>query len=638
MGIYTVEQALKVLCSNGSTVADYDVGFFHSLYARVEIGESLSLKQQCSAFRALGRYEPELASKGISIQDIDPPAEMILPDVPAPTKRWRDGAVRLTVENNRLHARSPFKYKDVCKSIGEARWSGDAKAWTYPATESSAFAVRSAFRSAYTEEDALFGLLADAHETRQQQSHAARDAGDLPDIPIAKTEAWLHQKQAFWFSKDIPSVMLAMDMGTGKSKVAIDLVVNSGAKKVLILCPVSVLRVWPREFKIHAGEHCDVLSVRGNIAARVRAAEELFATSGKSCVVVVTNYEGAYRQPFHDWSVAQDWDYVICDESHRIKSANGVYSKYAAKVGRSAKNRLALTGTPMGQSPLDVFGQYRFLDPSVYGKSFVAFKNRYAISGGYGGHEIVGYQREEELAEKFYSIAFRVDASVLDLVPPTDVERGCELSPSARKLYTALEQDLYAEMSDGEVTISNVLTKLLRLQQITGGAVTVDGKGIEVVDDAKANLLAEMLEEIGPEPVVVFCRFVHDLDVVASVASELGRTYGELSGRRGDALDENARMSEGIQVAAVQIQAGGVGVDFTRSRYGIYYSLGFSLVDYQQSRKRLHRPGQEHHVTFVHLVAENTVDEKVYRALADRKKVIDYVLGGTPDEDAESDR
>jgi SNF2 family DNA or RNA helicase len=178
----------------------------------------------------------------------------------------------------------------------------------------------------------------------------------------------------------------------------------------------------------------------------------------------------------------------------------------------------------------------------------------------------------------------------------------------------------------GEVTADNVLVKILRCQQMTGGALPLDDGTIEEIDTEKAKLLADELEDINPaEPVVVFCRFHHDLDNVSKVADQLGRRYGELSGRRSDALAADATLTEGVQVAGIQIQAGGTGVDFTRSAFGIYYSVGHSLGDYLQSRKRLHRPGQTRSTRFRHLVMEGTIDEDVYEALANRQKVTDRI-------------
>jgi SNF2 family DNA or RNA helicase len=353
-------------------------------------------------------------------------------------------------------------------------------------------------------------------------------------------------------------------------------------------------------------------------------------------LVVVVNYEAAWQATMAAVLLAQVWDRVILDESHRVKSPSGTASKFVAKLGRHAHRRLALTGTPMPHSPLDVFGQYRFLDPGIFGTSFVQFRSRYAVMGGFGGYEIKGWQHEEELAAKAYSIAYRIADEELDAIlgleEPVHQVVECELSASAKTLYYDLWRDFCADVGGGVVTAANALVRLLRVAQVTSGHLpVVDDEGgvvIEEVDTAKREALKDLLEDLPPdEPVVVFARFTPDLDAVEWVANELGRTYGELSGRRRDALADDATLAPGVTLAGVNMQSGGVGVDFSRAHFCVFYSVGFSLGDYDQALKRTHRPGQEHRVTYYHLVARATVDEYVYEALRERKDVVDFVLG-----------
>lgn len=185
---------------------------------------------------------------------------------------------------------------------------------------------------------------------------------------------------------------------------------------------------------------------------------------------------------------------------------------------------------------------------------------------------------------------------------------------------------MIAEVEDGEITASNALVKLLRLQQITGGVANdAEGQPVVVGND-KANTLRDLLDDIDPaEPVVVFCRFAADLDAVRSIAKAAGRRYGEVSGRRKD-LTPHATMPEGITLMGVQEAAGGVGIDLTAARYVIWYSLSFSLGDYEQANARCHRPGQTRPVAVYHLVADGTIDQSIYRALSKRRKVVDEVL------------
>ena len=340
-------------------------------------------------------------------------------------------------------------------------------------------------------------------------------------------------------------------------------------------------------------------------------------------VAVVVNYESVWREPFGSWARNQPWDLVVFDEAHRMKSPGGVVSRYCSRLSDRVPQRLALTGTPMAQSPLDIYAQYRALDKGIYGTSYARFKSRYVVMGGWNNQKIVGYQHEEEFQEKFYSIAYRVEAAdVLDLPPLLTVTRTCELGPKARKLYRALERDFVADLEEGRITAANALTRLLRLQQMTSGyAHTEDDLDVEV-DTTKAELLADLLEDMGSEPVVVFARFKHDLEVVHRVARKLERPSYEISGARKDL----SLWNDGGGILAVQIQSGGLGIDLTKARYAVYYSLGFSLGDYLQSRARLHRPGQERPVEIIHLIATQTVDEKVMAALAAREQIVESIM------------
>ena len=438
--------------------------------------------------------------------------------------------------------------------------------------------------------------------------------------------SWQHQREALAFVKDKPGSMLAMEMGTGKTKVAIDLMDSHGYRRVLIICPLSVVSgvsgVWPGEFAKHSPAPWTVLPLaHGSVKDKQAQAEA--ALFGSDRLAVVINYESVWREPFGSWAKKQPWDLVVMDESHRCKSPGGVASRYLSRLSDRVPQRLALTGTPMPHSPLDIYAQYRALDKSIYGTSFFRFKARYAVMGGWSNTQVVGYQHQEELQRKFYSIAYRVEAAdVLDLPPLLTVTRMCELGPKARKLYRTLERDFIADLEEGRITAVNALSQLLRLQQVTSGyARTEDGQDVEV-DTTKAELLADLLEDMGKEPVVVFARFKHDLEVFHRVARRLGRPSYEISGAR----KELSLWNEVGGVLAVQIQSGGLGIDLTKARYAVYYSLGFSLGDYLQSRARLHRHGQERPVEIIHLVTAGTVDEKVMAALAAREQVVESIM------------
>jgi SNF2 family DNA or RNA helicase len=449
-------------------------------------------------------------------------------------------------------------------------------------------------------------------------------------VPVdGPTTPWRHQAQAYWFCRERPAALLNCGLGTGKSRVVVDLVCSvQEIRRVLILAPKSVVGVWPRMFEAHGSSPvCVYAPTKGTTAKKAKDLSDALGAPGK--VVAVLNYEAAIqglKKGMADLLLRQRWDLVVLDESHKIKAPSGKTSRLVSHL--SAARRICLTGTPMPHSPMDVFGQFRFLDPWIYGTSFVAFRNRYAKTIQLPGTSqvmIVGFQNQEELARKMDPITFTARTEdVLDLPPWTDVDREFDLAPAEAKAYKEMQREFVAELKSGVVTAANALVRLLRLAQITSGVIETDEQVKERLGSSKRALLSEVLEECGREPVAVFCRFHSDLDQVRDVATGLGLETLELSGRRNDV--PTGRWDRG-DVLAVQEQAGGVGVDLTRCRFLCFWSLGYSLGNHEQARGRVWRPGQTRHVSYIYLVARGTVDVAVREALAKKKNVVDYVLG-----------
>lgn len=476
-----------------------------------------------------------------------------------------------------------------------------------------------------------------------------------------ETPFWAHQQAAFDFvcklwGRGQNGAMLALAMGLGKSRVAVELAGALKANKILIVSPLRVVSVWEAQFEKYAVFETDFLalddrvkSVREKLRQASAALERLDILDRAATVegrpsrlarplVVSINYDSARIEPFASYALNRVWDLIILDESHRIKEPGGRTSRWASRMGLRAKKRLALTGTPMPHEPTDIWAQFRFLDPNLLDSAFSAFRWHYAVMGGYMNREVVAWRNLDRLEADFRKIAFRVDESALDLPEEMDETRSCSLGPEGARLYRQMEQEMIAWIEAGhEVTAANAMVKLLRLQQITGGSLPDDQGQTRQIDSAKEALLEDLLEDL-KEPAVVFARFRADLDAIHRAAQRAGLASLELSGRRDELAiwqgGKGAPVGLGTkvdgrgasEVLAVQIQAGGVGVDLTRARIAIYYSFGFSLVDYKQSRSRIRRPPQTRPCVFYHLQVRNSVDEYVLRAVLARQNLIDSTL------------
>jgi len=539
------------------------------------------------------------------------------------------------VDAGRITLRTPFSNLMLCKRVPNAAWDRGQRVWTYPATPQHARLIQSTIpRLSATER--FTGLLAGQTQAPVAVVPAPKvETTRAVVLPAClKTKPWRHQIDAFQFVMErllrgAGAALLALEMGVGKTLVALMVLAALAARRVLICCPLRVVPVWEQQIERHLNLPLVVVCLDdtvGSVANKKKLAEDklkLAEATGRPLVVII-NYDSVWRAPFADWAEGRQWDLIIADESHRLKAPGGKASLAFKRLRQHARCRLALTGTPMPHSPLDIYAQFRFLSQTIFGPSFAAFRQKYAVMGGFQRKQVTGFQCLDELEALMRTITCRVSKDVLDLPPQTHVTYHCELSPEAQRIYRELEDDFVAEVRDGRITVSNAMVKLLRLQQVAGGWVKTDDGQHHRVDSAKEKLLADTLEDIGAEePVVVFCRFHADLDAVHATAKSAGFSSLELSGRR----DELKRWQDGeAQVLAVQISAGGVGVDLTRARYSIYYSLSFSLGEYDQALSRVHRPGQTRPVEHIHLVARNTVDTKIMRALEKRAEVVAAIL------------
>lgn len=526
----------------------------------------------------------------------------------------------------------PLEANETVKNLG-GRWRSGERAWVLPASPIMAQSLTDALWGHAQASETVARLAARAEGMKQAAWAKVAPIEQLPQPKYRRFDAWEHQLRAFHFAMALPNSMLNMAMGTGKTKVTIDTIMNRAHRRVLVLSPHSAIEdVWEQQIPQHWSPDLApplVLPLNtGTVAKKRDRAEQALAIGGGNgqTVICVINYESAWREPWAEWSKTAEWDLLVLDESHKTKNPKAATTKYAIDLGDLVPSVMLLSGTPLAHSPMDAWSQFRVMDPGVFGDSFYRYQMRYGVKGGFQGRQIVNYQNLPELSDKLYRLAFRVEADVLDLPPVMDERITIELEPEARQVYSRLESDFYAAVGRGEITVNNALTQLLRLQQITGGWAQLDDEDEpRRISTAKADALVELLEGIDPdEPVVVFSRFAADLDATHAAAAKNDRLSWELSGRRRELADWKAYNGGGV--IAVQIQAGGAGIDLSRASYGVYYSVGFSLADYEQSRARLHRPGQKQHVRYYHLVAKGTVDSRVYTALRRRKRVIDAVI------------
>ena len=541
---------------------------------------------------------------------------------------------RLILHDGRLFYQGDYADKDVIKAIPGRRWDSKLKLWELPKRLDVIEQVQHSLAGVVLSEEAASA----AQEMRQQavQVKAIKTFEEVMEpiepMPV-KAKPFRHQIAAYNLGITVPDAALLMEQGTGKTLTALAIMgrryLDGQIKRALIVAPAAVVPVWPKEFAEYAAYPNDVLILTGAVKERVKklAGERI----GKGLEVAVINYEGTWRMEKE--LAAWRPDMIVCDESQRIKTPSSAQSKCLHRLGQLAKYKLILTGTPVTQGPLDFFSQYKFLEPSIFGNSWTAFRSRYAVMGGFQGHQVVGYQNLPELISLAHSIAYRVTKEeALDLPEQLDQVLYCELEPSARKRYNELLRENVTVLQDEQVvTAQNVLSRLLRLSQLTGGFI---GKGEECsqVSSAKITLLKSVLEDIlaAGKKCVVFARFTAEIQAIRKMLDEMQTEYAYIAGEVAQELRgpevERFQKDKNCKVFLAQTRTAGLGLTLTAADKAVFYSLDYSFADYDQARCRIHRIGQKNSCTYIHLLAKDTVDEKVLAVLQEKRSVAEDVV------------
>lgn len=464
---------------------------------------------------------------------------------------------------------------------------------------------------------------------------------------IFRTKPWKHQLAAlrYLMKEEHSSAALLLKMGAGKTKIWIDLINNKNYELTLIVCPYKATRVWLKQFPIHSVNQSIFVYNLAELSGveKVGVMKKQLKEREFGCKsVYIINYDSIWREPFRTYIKDKvKFDAIICDESHRLKSPSSKTSKFLQILGRRCEHRYIATGTLLAQTPLDVYAQYRFVDPTVFGTNYDNFCSRYTNVDVYKtmrfGYTVLDenepYINLTDLNERIMSRAFSVDAE-LDLPPTHDINIEFDMSPKVEKIDKDIRKEGAVELSHGTLEINNALSLVLRRQQLSSGFIQLEdeygNRSIEVIDDARSKALEDLLTDFDKdEPIVVFARFRQDIANIQKVCVGLGRSFSEISGRTDEYDDWDAGKTS---VLIVQIESGAEGLDFTRAKYAIYYTLTHKLWQYTQSRKRLHRPGQKNPVTYYFLTSKlrkgKSVDEEILDSLNKNENYIQKVMRG----------
>lgn len=430
------------------------------------------------------------------------------------------------------------------------------------------------------------------------------------------------------------------EMGCGKTLTTIAVagaLYNLGKiDRVLVVAPTSVCSVWPHDLNQFATFPWEARVLLGDKKKRLKALNELENWPFKALRIAVINYESAHREGIFEALAAYKPDLIVCDESQRIKNPSAAQSKALHKLGDAAPFRMILSGTPVQNNAVDLYSQYRFLDPAVYGANFYAFKNRYCIMGGYGQHQIVGYRNMDELVEKEHSVAYRVTKEeCLDLPQQTFINRYVQFTDAEQAIYEQLRKSSFLELETGEnVTATTILTMYLRLMQLTGGFLTADeSTRPKQVNTAKLDALADIVDDYvldAGKKLVIFARFRAEIAAIENLLRlrkiQYGSIYGDVPMEERGKIVEDFQTNPDTKVFVAQIQTAGLGITLHAASTAVFYSYDYNYANYAQALARIHRIGQRLPVTYIHLVVDGSIDEKILAALENKEDMAKTVV------------
>ena len=464
-----------------------------------------------------------------------------------------------------------------------------------------------------------------------------------------KTKPYAHQLTALEKSWDKTEYGYFMEMGTGKSKVLVDnmaMLYDKGKiNGAIIVAPKGVYNNWfSQEIPTHLPSHIQpkmVMWTALTSKTKDKEYQSLFET-GHDLHVLIMNVEALSTKKGLEFAtkfISCHETMLAIDESTTIKNPTAKRTKSILQLGKQAKYRRILTGSPVTKSPLDLYTQCGFLDSFLLGfDSFYAFRNRYAnmIDKNFGGRrvQLIGsYKRLDELAEKLKIFSYRVlKEDCLDLPEKVYIRREVDLTEEQLKAYSTMKSAALALLNGKMATAPHVLTQMMRLHQITCGHLRNDDGTITDIKNNRIKELVNLLEEVEGK-VIIWANYVHDIKhIVKTISDEFGEDsivqyYGAVSSEdRQKAIEKFQNPDSRARFFIGNPQTGGYGITLTAANTVVYYSNGYDLEKRLQSEDRAHRIGQKKSVTYVDFIAPKTVDEKIVKALRSKMNIANEIM------------
>jgi SNF2 family DNA or RNA helicase len=440
-----------------------------------------------------------------------------------------------------------------------------------------------------------------------------------------------------------------MEMGTGKTKVAIDnmamLYDNGKINGALIIAPKGVYKNWySQEIPTHLPTHIKPKTVlwQATINQKQQKLLDTLFETGLDFHILVMNVEAFSTKKGVDFAgrfLNSHNTFMVIDESTTIKNPGAKRTKNIVSLGKYAKYRRIMTGSPVTKSPLDLYKQCEFLDEYLLDhSSYYTFRTRYAImrKANFNGRSVeivVGYKNLGELSDKLKPFSYRVlKDDCLDLPKKTFMKRVITLSAEQEKVYKQMKEMALAQLNGKLLTTANALSQLMRLHQITCGHFKANDGSTQTVKNNRLNELSELLEEVEGKA-IIWAHYQYDVQtVIDAIKKEYGEDsvvdyYGKTPNEDRQPNIEKFQSDPKCRFLVGTPSTGGYGLTLTAASTMIYYSNGYDLEKRQQSEARIDRIGQEKPMTYIDIICEDTVDERIVKALRKKINIATEIMG-----------
>ena len=464
-----------------------------------------------------------------------------------------------------------------------------------------------------------------------------------------KTKPYAHQMTALEKSWNRETYAYFMEMGTGKTKVLIDnlaMLYDKGkVDGALIIAPKGVVGTWyNNEIPAHLPNHIQNTTIlwQSNITKTQQEKLDCLFEPEENLHILIMNVEALSTTKGRDFAakfLSSHNTLMAIDESTTIKNPGAKRTKNILKLSEDAKYRRIMTGSPVTKNPLDLYSQCEFLSPWLLDfTSYYAFRNRYAEMKtlhlhGRSVQVVDKFKNLGELSDQLKGFSYRVlKEDCLDLPDKIYMKRNIKLSPDQKKLYLQMKETALANLNGKQVTTVNALTQLMRLHQITCGHFTSDDGSTQPIVNNRIDELMDVLEETEGKA-IIWAHYQYDItEIIKAIVKEYGPgsvvDYYGLTPQ--DERQPNIKKFQDDPRCRFMVgtpSTGGYGITLTAANTVIYYSNGYDLEKRLQSEDRAHRIGQQKSVTYVDLICDETVDEKIVEALRKKINIASEVLG-----------